>query len=256
MAATVPFELDRDLLRGKVVAVTGGMRGLGLGMARRFGDLGMQVAVGGRGTLHVADEIQNGIGAHLDVTEPETIEQFAHLIETDLGPIDLWVNNAGVLDPMGRARDADPGEIANALAVNVGGVINGSATFARCAGRWAPARRVLVNISSGASTSVYEGWSVYGATKAAVDHFTEILDAEEPHLACFAVAPGVVDTDMQAQIRTHDESTFPAIERFRQLHETGAWNSPAWIADHLAGLLTGALTPDQVVYRVPNEPRG
>lgn len=254
MSPPVPFELDPVVLRGKVVAVTGGLRGLGWGIAERLGELGLQVAVGGRGTLRLPDSVADGLAGHLDVTDPTTIEQFANLVETDLGPIDLWVNNAGVLDPMGPVRDADPDEVRRALEVNVGGVIDGSATFARRARTWPPARRVLVNISSGAATSVYAGWSVYGATKAAVDHFTEILDVEEPDLACFAVAPGVVDTGMQEQIRTHDETTFPAIERFRELHRTGAWNSPAWVADHLAGLLTGALRPEAVVYRVPNEP--
>jgi NAD(P)-dependent dehydrogenase (short-subunit alcohol dehydrogenase family) len=115
---------------------------------------------------------------------------------------------------------------------------------------------VLVNVSSGAATSIYEGWSIYGATKAAVDHFTEIVAAEEPGVLCHAVAPGVVDTEMQATIRTHDEATFPAIERFRQLHETGSWNSPSWIADHLLGLLAGTWTPPTVVVRVPDQPRG
>ena len=204
----------------------------------------------------VEDAAAEGLATFLDVSDPESIEQFANLIGEELGPIDLWVNNAGVLDPMGPVRDADPRAVRQALEVNVGGVIDGSATFARRARTWPAARRVLVNISSGAATSVYSGWSVYGATKAAVDHFTEILDVEEPDLACFAVAPGVVDTGMQEQIRTHDETTFPAIARFRELHETGAWNSPAWVADHLAGLLAGSLRPDGVVYRVPNEPRG
>jgi NAD(P)-dependent dehydrogenase (short-subunit alcohol dehydrogenase family) len=114
---------------------------------------------------------------------------------------------------------------------------------------------VLVNITSGAARSVYPGWSIYGATKAAVDHFTEIVAAEEPGVVCHAVAPGVVDTDMQAQIRTHDEGTFPAVARFRELQRTGAWNSPAWVADHLLGLLAGTLAPGDVVYRVPDEPR-
>jgi NAD(P)-dependent dehydrogenase (short-subunit alcohol dehydrogenase family) len=224
-------------------------------MAERFGELGLHVAVGGRSTIHVPDSAEEGIGAHLDVADPESIEQFATLVEDELGPIDLWVNNAGVLDPMGPVRDTDPNDVRRALEVNVGGVIGGSATFARRARGWPPARRVLVNISSGAATSVYSGWSVYGATKAAVDHFTEIIDVEEPDLACFAVAPGVVDAGMQEQIRAHDESTFPAIDKFRRLHETGSWNSPAWVADHLAGLLTGALAPDGVIYRVPDEPR-
>lgn len=60
---------------------------------------------------------------------------------------------------------------------------------------------------------------------------------------------------MQAQIRTHDAESFPAIDRFQDLHRTGSWNSPAWVADHLLGLLAGTLSPDEVVYRVPNEPR-
>lgn len=253
--ATTPFELDPEVLRGKVVAVTGGLRGLGWGLATRFGDLGMRVAIGGRSTLDLPTSVSDGVAAHLDVTDPRNVESFANLVETDLGPIDLWINNAGVLDPMGPVRLADPATVDHALAVNVAGVISGSAAFARRARTWPPSRRVLVNISSGAATSVYEGWAVYGATKAAVDHFTEILDAEEPDLACFAVAPGVVDTDMQAQIRTHDAATFPAIGRFRELHRTGAWNSPAWVADHLAGMLTGTLAPEAVRYRVPNEPR-
>jgi benzil reductase ((S)-benzoin forming) len=252
----VPFEVDPDQVRGKVVAITGGLRGLGWGMAERFAELGLHVAVGGRSTPRTPDAAAEGLATFLDVSDPESIEQFANLIGEELGPIDLWVNNAGVLDPMGPVRDADPRAVRQALEVNVGGVIDGSATFARRARTWPAARRVLVNISSGAATSVYSGWSVYGATKAAVDHFTEILDVEEPDLACFAVAPGVVDTGMQEQIRTHDETTFPAIARFRELHETGAWNSPAWVADHLAGLLAGSLRPDGVVYRVPNEPRG
>lgn len=255
MPHPVPLDLDRDHLRGKVAVITGGLRGLGWGIAERFGELGLRVAIGGRGTLRLPETVADGVAGYLDVADPVTIEQFATLVEDELGPIDLWVNNAGVLDPMGPARDAEPDDVRRALEVNVGGVINGSATFARRARQpWTPTRRVLVNISSGAATSVYSGWSVYGATKAAVDHFTEILDVEEPDLACYAVAPGVVDTGMQVQIRTHDETTFPAIERFRELHRTGAWNSPAWVADHLAGLLTGSLVPDGVVYRIPNEP--
>lgn len=73
-------------------------------------------------------------------------------------------------------------------------------------------------------------------------------------MRCHSVAPGVVDTDMQALIRTHDETTFPAIDRFRDLHATGSWNSPAWVADHLLAIYAGVLVPEEVVYRVPAEP--
>ena len=94
----------------------------------------------------------------------------------------------------------------------------------------------------------------------ALDHhvnqaLVEIVAAEEPDIGCWSVAPGVVDTDMQAFIRTHDAEAFPAIERIHELHRTGAWNAPAWIADQIVALHTGELVPDAVVYRVPAEPR-
>ncbi len=224
-----------------VAVVTGSSRGLGAGLVARFTELGMQVAGCSSSTVDVADAA--------------AVEAFGREVAASLGPIDLWVNNAGVLQPMGPQRDHDPAEVARALAVNVGGVANGTRTFTNLAREAPPARRTLVNISSGASRSIYEGWSIYGACKAAVDHFTEIVAAEEPDIGCWSVAPGVVDTDMQAFIRTHDAEAFPAIERFHELHRTGAWNAPAWIADQIVALHTGELVPDAVVYRVPAEPR-
>lgn len=249
--------LPLDRLRGTVAVVTGASRGLGAGLAERFAELGLSVGLCAT-TEPQLPRASRGVGvtASVDVADALEVERFGQQVVDALGPIDLWVNNAGVLDPMGPHRDHDADEVARALAVNIGGVANGTRTFSRLAAA-APrtgGRRVLVNVSSGAARSVYPGWSIYGATKAAVDHFTEIVAAEEPDLICHAVAPGVIDTDMQAQIRTHDARTFPAIDRFRELHRTGAWSSPAWVADHLLGILAGTLVPDDVVYRVPAEP--
>lgn len=250
----VPFELPADLLRGKVAVITGASRGLGAGMAARFAAHGVQLGLCARREPNAPAGARTLTGA-VDVTDAATLDRFASAVASTFGPIDLWVNNAGVLDPMGPQRHHDPADVHRALRVNVGGTANGTRSFTeRCRG-WAPARRVLVNVSSGAATSIYEGWSIYGATKAAVDHFTEIVAAEEPDVVCHAIAPGVVDTDMQAEIRRHDVRSFPAVERFHELHRSGTWNSPAWVADHLLGLLAGTWTPETVVARVPNQPR-
>lgn len=250
--------LPPDRLRGRVAVVTGASRGLGAGLAERFAELGLSVGLCAT-TEPQLPLASRGVGvtASVDVADAGAVDRFGEQVVDALGPIDLWVNNAGVLDPMGPQRHHDPDSVARALAVNVGGVANGTRTFSRLAAAAPPTEgpRVLVNISSGAARSVYAGWSIYGATKAAVDHFTEIVAAEEPDLVCHAVAPGVIDTDMQAQIRTHDAATFPAIERFQELHRTGSWSSPAWVADHLLAILAGTLRPDEVVYRVPEEPR-
>jgi NAD(P)-dependent dehydrogenase (short-subunit alcohol dehydrogenase family) len=253
-APAVPFDLPSDQLHGKVAVITGASRGLGAGMAARLAEHGVQLGLCARTEPTPPPGARCLTGA-VDVTDAAALDRFASAVASSLGPIDLWINNAGVLAPMGPLRGQDPAAVDLALRVNVGGVANGSRSFVeRCRG-WQDSRRVLVNVSSGAATSIYEGWSIYGATKAAVDHLTEIVAAEEPGVLCHAVAPGVVDTDMQAEIRTHDERTFPAIDRFRQLHAEGAWNTPAWVADHVLGLLAGTWTPETVVVRVPSEPR-
>lgn len=255
--ADAPFDLTAA--RGLVAVVTGASRGLGAGVAERFAALGLSLGLCAR-TEPAAPSATAGVDIQVvtgavDVGDAAAVDAFAGAVSDRLGPIDLWINNAGVLEPMGPQRDHDPDAVDLALRVNVGGVANGTRSFTRRARGWPEAPRTLVNISSGAATSVYAGWSIYGATKAAVDHFTRIVAAEEPAVRCLAVAPGVVDTDMQARIRTHDAHDFPAIERFQELHRTGSWNTPAWVADHVLALHLGLVDPGGPTYRVPDEPR-
>lgn len=255
MATPTPFDLPTGSLARKVAVVTGASRGLGAGMAERFAAHGLTLGLCSRTEPAPPDGSSGTLCRSVDVADAAAVEHFADEVMTMLGPVDLWVNNAGVLEPMGPQRDHEPAEVEQALLVNVGGVAHGTAAFTRRARSGPAGRRVLVNITSGAARSAYAGWSIYGATKAAVSHLTEIVAVEEPAVVCRAVAPGVVDTDMQATIRTHDETSFPAVERFRELHRTGAWNSPAWVADHLLGLLAGTWDPGEVTARVPDEPR-
>jgi NAD(P)-dependent dehydrogenase (short-subunit alcohol dehydrogenase family) len=254
MSADVPFELDPELLRGKVAVITGASRGLGAGLAERFASYGVELGLCARREPQAPSGVRTLTGA-VDVTDPLRLEQFANAVIQRLGPIDLWVNNAGVLDPVGPQRDLDPAEVDRALAVNIGGVVNGTRVFTTLARMFPDRPGVLVNVSSGAATSIYEGWSIYGATKAAVDQFTRITAAEEPGLLCYAVSPGLVDTEMQAKIRATSKKKFPAVARFQTAHDLGAWNSPDWVGDHLLGILAGTLAPERVVYRVPDEPR-
>ncbi|MBX3284312.1 MAG: SDR family NAD(P)-dependent oxidoreductase [Actinobacteria bacterium] len=252
MPAPVPFDLPTRALEGKVVVVTGASQGLGAGLCTRFAELGAAVGACARREPRPPSGAPSLTGA-VDVTDAARLERFGEAVAQALGPVDLWVNNAGVLGPVGPQRLHDPGEVERALLVNVAGVANATRTFARLARGWPAARRVLVNVSSGAARTPYEGWAVYGATKAAVDQYTRTVAVEEPGLLCHAVAPGVVETAMQEQVRALDEATFPAVERFRRIRAEGRANSPAWVADHLAGILLGSLTPDEVLYRVPDE---
>jgi benzil reductase ((S)-benzoin forming) len=118
------------------------------------------------------------------------------------------------------------------------------AAFLRAARR-TRARCQLVMISSGAASNVYEGWTSYGAGKAAVDQWVRTAGAEEARRGggcqVIAVAPGVVATAMQEQIRSTSNQDFPEVQRFVELHEEGVLRPPEEVARELWSLLDGEL---------------
>jgi NAD(P)-dependent dehydrogenase (short-subunit alcohol dehydrogenase family) len=237
---------------GRVAVVTGASRGLGQGLALHFATSGLQLGVCAR-TRPKGPE--PAVRAAVDVTDPAALAQFADQVVARFGRIDLWVNNAGLLHPIGPLAEADPAAVARNVEVNVTGVLHGSAVFARHV-RSRPGGGVLVNISSGAATTPYAGWAAYCAGKAAVDQLTRVVALEEAAhgLSAYALSPGVVDTDMQALIRRTDEADFPAVPRFRQLAVDGTFNSAGWVAEHLLRIAFGGERPDDVVVRVPDQP--
>ncbi len=199
-------------------------------MAATFAGEGFRLGLCARGepTVPLGAEAWT---ASIDVADAEALDRFALDVVERFGRIDLWVNNAGVLEPIGPLADADPGAARRHLDINVLGVVHGSASFARHV-RSRPGDGVLVNISSGAATTPYEGWAPYCASKAAVEMLTEVLTREERGhgLRAYALAPGVVDTPMQALVRSTPIEDFPAGDRFRRLHRQGVLNSPDWVA--------------------------
>ncbi|WNQ10716.1 SDR family NAD(P)-dependent oxidoreductase [Paenibacillus aurantius] len=150
------------------------------------------------------------------------------------------VNNAGVLEPIGPAQANDPEAVARHIAVNLTAPLLLTGAFLRLTEQLAADKRIL-QISSGAARKPYAGWSTYGAAKAGLDHHARCVKLEQegmPHGARIAsVAPGVIDTSMQAQIRGTEEELFPSRSRFVQLHETGGLLSPDTAAEQLLALL-------------------
>lgn len=223
----------------KVVVVTGGSRGLGLGIAKVALSAGARVAVCSRSGGELPEQARL-LSEALDVRDAAAVDGFAERVSAAFGHVDLWVNNAGVLGPVGPLRDADPAGLAEAVDINVLGVMLGARAYARLCRR-SQRLGVLLNISSGAGRKPYRGWSAYCASKAAVDHLSEVVAAEEVgHLRVHAVAPGVVETDMQATVRGADQLDFPDVGRFRQLHTSGGLATPEQAAE---GLLKLAFEP-------------
>ena len=250
---------------GQVAVITGASRGLGAGMAEALAAEGFRLGLCARSRppgppgppRPPASEVLAG---SVDVTDAGAVDRFAAEVVTRFGRIDLWINNAGLLAPIGPLVDADPGALRSNIEVNVLGVMHGSATFARHV-RTRTGGGVLVNLSSGAATRPYVGWAAYGGAKAAVDMVTEVVAREERSsgLRAYALSPGLVDTDMQALIRATPDDDFPSAGRFRQVHEDGSFNSPAWVTRFILDQLvdgvdvaqSGPGTPlDEVTVRV------
>ncbi|BBU27217.1 short-chain dehydrogenase [Burkholderia sp. THE68] len=137
----------------------------------------------------------------------------------------LLINNAGMLAPVGSLATQDPGTVARAVSLNVAAPMTLAAAVVQASQQAADTR--IVHISSGAARSAYPGWSVYCATKAALDHHARAV-ALDGHraLRIASVAPGVVDTDMQAEIRDTDPERFPMRERFEALKRDGQLSTP------------------------------
>ena len=251
---------------GRVAVITGASRGLGAGLAAHFAAQGVRLGLCARTEpaplvtrsktrARVTETPRDDVRVALDVTDRAALDRFAADVVARFGRIDLWVNNAGLLGPIGPLAELDPGEVARTVEVDVTGVLHGSAAFAAHV-RSRPGPGVLVNISSGAATKPYIGWAVYCAAKAAVEQLTRVVALEEaPHgLAAFAVSPGLVDTDMQAAVRAADEASFPEVERFRRAAAEHRFNSPAWVGSHILALAFGGERPEAVSVRVPDQP--
>ena len=241
-------------INSKVAVITGASRGLGAGMAEYFAAQGLRLGLCARSQPN-APEGTKAYTAAVDVTDPNAINDFAIQVESRFGPIDLWINNAGVLEPIAPLRDIAPEAFAKLININVLGVVYGSQVYLQHR-RKQSGGGVLINISSGAAQHAYAGWSAYCASKAAVDRFSEALSLEEADngLQVHAVAPGLVDTAMQETIRATSAENFPQVDKFHQMKAQNRFNSPAFVAQELLALaFDTARQTDKVVLRVANE---
>jgi len=218
----------------RVVVVTGASRGLGSAVAQVAVERGLGVGACSRTVPSVQPSDRVVVG-QFDVADGAAVEAFAGEVLAKLGRIDAWINNAGLLAPIGKLAEVDPAEFQTLVDANVMGVFHGSATFARIArGQSGPA--TLLNISSGAGRNAYWGWSAYCASKAAVDRMSECIALEESSLRVYSVAPGIIETGMQSLIRQQTTETFQDVDKFKQLHADGALVEPRDAAARLLDL--------------------
>jgi benzil reductase ((S)-benzoin forming) len=221
-----------------LVLLTGASSGIGLALAKTvpFEDARI-IDIGRRGA-----EACEHFSA--DLADPASWRGVAQLFMREIrgftGDRVVFIHCAGTLQPMGFAGEVEDEAYArNVLLNSAAPQVLGDA-FLRALRRCeAPGH--LVMISSGAAYSVYEGWTSYGAGKAAVDQWVRAAGAEQVrrgnHCRVLSVAPGIVATAMQEQIRATSADVFPEVAKFVDLHESGELREPATVAREIWDLL-------------------
>lgn len=205
----------------RVAILTGGSKGLGLALCEMLAERGFRILEFSRSAPH-------SYSVRADLSLPEDCLHIAARALASLGggSIEelLVINNAGTLVPIGpTSRKARAASIAN-LNTNL---VSAILILTEIVGHFqaVSCRKVLANISSGAALKGYAGWSLYCAAKAGMENFVRSLALEqqtEPHpFIPINVDPGVIDTEMQAFIRSTSASDFPDLERFIQRKERG-----------------------------------
>ena len=155
----------------------------------------------------------------------------------------VLINNAGMVPGIGPLSEADAGDVRQALHVGIEAPMQLTAAFLGATEDWS-ARRKVLNISSGLGRRAMASQAVYCAAKAAMDHFTRCVALEEAlkprGAAVCSLAPGVIDTDMQTQLRRANASAFPDQQAFIDLKNKGLLSSPEDAAGRVLAYLARA----------------
>jgi NAD(P)-dependent dehydrogenase (short-subunit alcohol dehydrogenase family) len=251
-------ESIEERVAGKVAFISGASRGIGAGIAERYASLGVKLVLCAR-SKPVLAETRDVLSREVDVRDEAGVEKIVIEAEERFGAIDLWINNAGVLEPIQPIGDVSVEAFREHLDINLTGVFIGTRAFVRHRRRVAKtvaSDGVLINMSSGAAWNAYQGWGAYCASKAAVERLSEVVAAEEAEagIRVHSIAPGVVDTEMQTLIRASRIEDFPDLERFRDMKRNDAFNSVGYVADQFLSIaFDPASRPDSVAVRLENE---
>lgn len=234
-------------LQGRTAIVTGARHGLGAATAMALAEAGATVAVCGRKAgdcAEVVDAITRAGGkaldAALDVAGLATVRNRVAEIVGRLGRLDIIVNNAATIEPMAAVAALDMEKFDMAMRVNV----SGSAAVVNAAWPLFAGNGRIVNLLSGAAIRPLHGWAAYCASKAALLMLTRAIDEEgkAEGIRCFGLAPGLVDTAMQASIRAAGINEVSNVPRENLSDPKVAARAIAWLASGKGDAYAGGMT--------------
>lgn len=242
---------------GPITIITGATRGLGYAMAHQLTSQGGHLISLSRQSVPGLAQLAQDNGTQLteilvDLVDASALEQAAEQMDKALAQSPQatscrLIHNAGIVAPIDPADQlTDLESIRTAFDVNIAAPIYLTGHFLAATKNCAD-RRIML-ISSGAGRHAFGSWGVYCATKAAMDRYAEVVHAEgHANVRVCSLAPGVIDTGMQAQIRQTPESKFPAVGKFEDMHRQGVLADAAHTASTTLKLLASDTFGDKLL---------
>lgn len=223
------MSLDTSGLRGKRVLITGASRGIGEEAARAFAAAGARLGLAARSSaaIHSLAQELDALPLVVDVAHYAQLTGAVSTMNERFGGVDVLINNAAVIDPIGLIARTDPDAWSTLIDINVKGVMHGMRAVLP---QMVSARAgTIITVGSGAAHNPLEGWSGYCASKAAAWMLTRVADIEAraAGVRVMSLSPGTVATDMQRQIR--DSGINPVSQLDWSAHIPPEWAAQALV---------------------------
>jgi benzil reductase ((S)-benzoin forming) len=236
----------------KILIITGGSKGLGLGLAKEYHKNGYRVISISRTKiekLYALEQYQCDV-SNVAKIEETLIEIFSHLDKNQTANITL-INNAGNLGTVNTSEHIAPSDMEYTIAVNLTAPLVFSSQFIKFTKGW-KCKKQIFNISSGAAVNPYESWVMYCSSKAGLDMMTKVISKEQKDLqngvSITSIYPGIVDTDMQAKARNTPKEHFKSVQRFIDFYEHGELSTPKQVAEKIYALdISGELKNGRIL---------
>ncbi|MFC0525560.1 (S)-benzoin forming benzil reductase [Pontibacillus salicampi] len=239
--------------------ITGVSKGLGASIAEELMQKGIHIIGISRS---INERLQEKADQHqvsythysCDLSSVADLEEVFGAVAERLSQIEAQsvyvVNNAGVVEPIDRVGSLASQHVVQHVHVNyIAPMLITNLMYQQLA----TTPVTVVNITSGAAEKTIYGWSVYGSTKAALNHFTRTVAVEQgegsKHVS-IAFSPGVMDTDMQGDIRSSSKEAFQDVEKFQQMKQQGMLRDTTVVAQAVVRLLFQETISNGQVYHV------
>ena len=228
--------------------VTGASKGLGRAIALQIAKADFPVIAIARQSDElnsIRDDLRSysssSVAIACDISSKSDVEATVDQIMSEFTHLSGIVHNAGIITPIANMLEVTTADWEKLIHVNLIGVQDLTRSLKSIIGGNSHTR--ITTISSGAAKRSLHGWSAYCVSKAGLDMWTNCMaeEGKTQNISAVAIAPGIVDTGMQLEIRNADELSFPMLHNFIDYHVNGELTNPSEVSKKLLPYCMGKM---------------